>query len=240
MKIKFRDLGIRVVYKVQRVEEVMKIIVISARTDEQVYREAAKRRDKQDFKDRMDKVLPREESDRAWQDAHSRLVKMYAAYPNLSKGVRAHTDSYIFPAAAIYLAIKVVSPEKAFEIMRDVMKENTEKIGRMLGKMMKIPGFKRFFLKMWDTMSHKNFGSTAGFCNVFYPKEKKRFKMDITACPYHKYLTELGCPEINILFCDNDVYAYGNLPGMKFIRTKTLGAGDELCDFCMEMEEKHL
>ena len=54
MKIKFRDLGIRVVYKVQRVEEVMKIIVISARTDEQVYREAAKRRDKQDFKDRMD------------------------------------------------------------------------------------------------------------------------------------------------------------------------------------------
>ncbi len=178
MKIKFRDLGIRVVYKVQRVEEVMKIIVISARTDEQVYREAAKRRDKHDFKDRMDKVLPREESDRAWQDAHSRLVKMYAAYPNLSKGVRAHTDSYIFPAAAIYLAIKVVSPEKAFEIMRDVMKENTEKIGRMLGKMMKIPGFKRFFLKMWDTMSHKNFGPTAGFCNVFYPKEYE----DAKAC----------------------------------------------------------
>lgn len=49
MKIKFRDLGIRVVYKVQRVEEVMKIIVISARTDEQVYREAAKRRNKHDL-----------------------------------------------------------------------------------------------------------------------------------------------------------------------------------------------
>ena len=49
MTIKFRDLGIRVVYKVQRVEEVMKIIVISARTDEQVYREAAKRRDKHDL-----------------------------------------------------------------------------------------------------------------------------------------------------------------------------------------------
>ena len=44
LKIKFRDLGIRVVYKVERVNEVMKIIVISARTDEQVYKEAAKRR----------------------------------------------------------------------------------------------------------------------------------------------------------------------------------------------------
>lgn len=46
MKIKFRDLGIRVVYKVERIDEVMKIIVVSARTDEQVYKEAAKRRDK--------------------------------------------------------------------------------------------------------------------------------------------------------------------------------------------------
>ena len=48
MKIKFRDLGIRVVYKVERVGKVMKIIVVSARTDEQVYNEAAKRRDRYD------------------------------------------------------------------------------------------------------------------------------------------------------------------------------------------------
>ncbi len=44
MKIKFRDLGIRVVYKVERVGKVMKIIVVSARTDEQVYNEAAKKK----------------------------------------------------------------------------------------------------------------------------------------------------------------------------------------------------
>lgn len=46
MKIKFRDLGIRVVYKIERIDGIMKIIVISARTDEQVYKEAAKRREK--------------------------------------------------------------------------------------------------------------------------------------------------------------------------------------------------
>ena len=45
-KIKFRDLGIRVVYKVEYVDGIMKIIVVSARTDEQVYKEAVKRRDK--------------------------------------------------------------------------------------------------------------------------------------------------------------------------------------------------
>ena len=49
MKIKFRDLGIRVVYKVERVDGMLKIIVVSARTDEQVYKEAAKRREKHDL-----------------------------------------------------------------------------------------------------------------------------------------------------------------------------------------------
>ncbi|MCD7785725.1 MAG: type II toxin-antitoxin system RelE/ParE family toxin [Oscillospiraceae bacterium] len=44
LKIKFRDIGIRVVYKVFREDTIMKIIVVSARTDEKVYKEAVKRR----------------------------------------------------------------------------------------------------------------------------------------------------------------------------------------------------
>lgn len=46
MKIKFRDIGIRVVYKIIRENTVMKIVVVSARSDEKVYSEAAKRRKK--------------------------------------------------------------------------------------------------------------------------------------------------------------------------------------------------
>ena len=45
-KIKFRDLGLRVVYKTEMVDSRMKIIVVSARSDDQVYREAARRRTK--------------------------------------------------------------------------------------------------------------------------------------------------------------------------------------------------
>ena len=42
LKIKFRDIGIRVVYKIEITDTIMRIIVVSARTDEQVYKEAAK------------------------------------------------------------------------------------------------------------------------------------------------------------------------------------------------------
>ena len=49
LKMKFRNLGIRVVYKTIQIDGIMKIIVISARSDEQVYKEAGKRREKYDL-----------------------------------------------------------------------------------------------------------------------------------------------------------------------------------------------
>ena len=49
LKIKFRSIGIRVVYKIEATDSVMKIIIVSTRTDEQVYKEAAKRRTKHDL-----------------------------------------------------------------------------------------------------------------------------------------------------------------------------------------------
>jgi hypothetical protein len=131
--------------------------------------------------------------------------------------------------------MKEVNPDMAYDVMKKIMAEKSTKTGQKIAKCCKIPGFKKFFLKMWDSLSHKMFGETAGFRNVFYPKEKGCFRMDIIECPYNKYLTEQGCPELNILFCENDVHSYGNLPGLKFTRTKTIGAGDELCDFKMEL-----
>ena len=134
--------------------------------------------------------------------------------------------------------MKETAPDVAYDVMKKEMADKSEKTGQMLGKCCRIPGFKEFFLRMWDTVSRRMFGDKSGFKNVFYPRKKGYFRMDITECPYHKYLTELGCPEINVLFCENDVHAYGNLPGLKFTRTKTIGAGDELCDFKMELVKR--
>ncbi len=160
---------------------------------------------------------------------------MNAEHQDLPKGVTMHTDSFIFPAAAIYLAMKAMDPNMAYDVMKKTMAEKSTKKGQSIAKWCRIPGFRKFFLGMWDSLSHKMFGETAGFKNVFYPGEKGCFRMDIIQCPYNKYLTEQGCPELNILFCENDVHLYGNLPGLKFSRTKTIGAGDDLCDFKMEL-----
>ena len=187
------------------------------------------------FKTEIAKRFAPSETEKIWADAENRLFELYASHTDLPKGVSAHTDSFIFPAAAIYLAMKEADSEIAYDIMKTKMAEKSDKMGQMIAKCCRFPGFKKFFLNMWDSMSHKMFGESAGFKNVFYPKEKDCFRMDITQCPYHTYLTEAGCPELNVLFCENDIHSYGNLPGLKFTRTKTIGTGDELCDFKMEL-----
>ncbi len=183
------------------------------------------------FKTEISNNFSAEDTETIWHDAHVRLQKMYASHADLSAGIKKHTDGFIFPAAAIYLAIKEKDGEKAFAIMQKVMKEKALQAGKGFSRFVKMPFGKQLFLKIWDTISHKMFGESAGFRNVFYTKQKGEFRMDILQCPYNTYLNEVGCPELTRLFCESDVYSYGNLPGMDFVRTQTIGSGGSLCDF---------
>ncbi len=49
MKIKLKKAGLRIVYKLERTDTIMKIVIISARVDEQVYIDAEKRIRKYDL-----------------------------------------------------------------------------------------------------------------------------------------------------------------------------------------------
>lgn len=98
---------------------------------------------------------------------------------------------------------------------------------------MRLPGMAGLFVRMWDPLTKRLFGKSRGFQNRFYPKRKDEYGMDVLACPYFRYFTELGCPELTGIFCDNDERTFGSLPGLAFERTGTLGKGADRCDFCI-------
>lgn len=61
---------------------------------------------------------------------------------------------------------------------------------------------------------------------------------DMTECPYHKKCVHYGCPEIVKGFCDADDICYGNMhPKISWDRTKTIGRGDDVCDFKVHIRE---
>ena len=180
----------------------------------------------------LEKHLPKDEADALWLQAEERLSAILTRYANLPKGMRFHTDSRIFPSAAIYLAAKERLGEKtAFSIVENAAIELTNSLGRKLARMMRLPGMRALFIRIWDPLVRKVFGADNGFRNTFYPKQKGEYRMDVLACPYCRYFAELGCPELTRIYCENDERTYGNLPGIAFERTGTLGKGADRCDF---------
>ena len=192
-------------------------------------------RKKKVYKAELDKATPM--SGELWERATGRLDEIRTRYGTLPKGVRTHTDK-IFPAAAVYLTVKEELGEKtAYSVLENASIRLCAEGAPKLAKLMKLPGMRGLFVKLWDPMTRKMFGPENGFRNVFYPKKKGEYRMDVISCPYFRYFTELGCPEITKIFCENDDRIYGCLPGLKFLRTGTLGKGAEKCDFRMKKEE---
>ena len=126
--------------------------------------------------------------------------------------------------------------ETAFGIVENAAVELTDQLGRNLARLMRLPGMRSLFVRSWDPLVRKVFGPDNGFRNAFYPKQKGEYRMDVLACPYCRYFTELGCPELTRIYCENDERTYGNLPGIVFERTGTLGKGADRCDFRIRKE----
>ena len=186
------------------------------------------------FKAEIDRRLPKEQSDALWQKATDRLAALLEQYSSLSDGVRFHTENKIFPAAAIYLTLKEsIGQSEAYRVMENATFKTADAAAKKLSALLRLPGMRSLFVKAWDPLTRKMFGENSGFQNVFYPKKKGEYRMDVVSCPYNRYFTELGCPELTKISCGADDHVYGDLPGLKFERTSTLGRGGSRCDFCI-------
>ena len=180
----------------------------------------------------LEKHLPKEDADALWLQATERLSAILTRYADLPRAMRFHTESRIFPSAAIYLTAKERLGEKtAFRIVENAAIELTDQLGKKLARLMRLPGMRSLFVRIWDPLVRKVFGPDNGFRNVFYPRQRDEYRMDVLACPYCRYFTELGCPELTRIYCENDERTYGHLPGIVFERTGTLGKGADRCDF---------
>ena len=186
------------------------------------------------FKAEIDRRLPKAQSDALWQKATDRLAALLEQYSSLSDGVRFHTENKIFPAAAIYLTLKEsIGQDDAYRVIEDATFKTADAAAKKLSALLRLPGMRSLFVKAWDPLTRKMFGGKSGFQNVFYPKKKGEYRMDVVSCPYNRYFTELGCPELTKISCGADDHVYGDLPGLKFERTSTLGRGGKRCDFCI-------
>lgn len=167
------------------------------------------------------------------EDAAGRLREINAAHPDLTKQKQFHADG-IFPRVAVYQAMQQVMPkEEAFTFLQDAMHKVAVEKGAQLAGLLQHAWLRSPFLLIFQKMTKKMFGESAGFELRFYEANGNRLRFDITRCPYHDLYAECGCVELNAISCESDEFVYGKLPGIVFERHETIGNGCARCDFCL-------
>ena len=175
---------------------------------------------------------------RIWEKAGANWEELCARYAHLPVKMKQHTDGQMFRMAAVYMALKEKFPEQALEILSTGVEREGRRIAKMLSRALYIPGMDYVFLRIFSKMLDSSYNEDAGFQSTKHCISKDEVYFDINACPYCKYLTEIGCPEIARFSCEIDEWIYGNLPGLEFRRAGTIGTGADKCDFCLKRAKK--
>lgn len=148
-----------------------------------------------------------------------------------SKGEFMHLENTILPTTSFYKALLEVDTENAFKNTNAIIINLCEKGAKVLSGILNFPGMKSVFMKVMSKMATKMFGRECGFDYENFEANKSILQMDMTICPYVKYAKRFKVEELTTIFCESDFATYGNLSGIAFERTETLGTGGNKCDF---------
>ena len=169
-----------------------------------------------------------------------RMAELRAEYAGASQQLQTHLEGQILPGIAVYETLQSVMPkEQALRTVHSYVEQRAWQIKKSLCRLMRVPGLYRLVPGIAVKGTRKMFGTEAGFAARELQTTGGVWRIDMIQCPYHDACVRHGCPELCPCFCDSDDITYDGLhPRLLWRRTKTLGRGDDCCDFCLKLEER--
>ena len=167
----------------------------------------------------------------------ARLQALQAENAGASKEKTEHLERQILPSIAAYETLQTVMPkDEALNAVHGYVEERAYRLKKTFLRLMRIPGLYKKVPGIFAKQTPKFFGNSAGFEANEIRTTGGVWRIDMTRCPYHDECVRYGCPELCRCFCDSDDITYDGLhPNLVWHRTKTLGRGDDRCDFCMKV-----
>ncbi len=179
----------------------------------------------------MNKRIGKEKTAELFKEAVE-LSEQYAGNYSSLKGFEKTHAAAAYNIAALYIPMKkAIGSEEAISLLDEVWKPAAM---QSCAKYDKLPP--KLFIRLCRIIAGTAFGNKAGFEREDISKDKTEVRFNVYACPYVRIMTELGCAEACPIVCRQDEYTYGGLRGVAFERSKTLGRGDDMCDFCYRLK----
>ncbi len=169
----------------------------------------------------------------------ARLQALRAENAGASKEKRRHLERQILPGIAAYEVLQTVMPkDEALATIHGYVERLARSTHKYLAAVLHIPGLYRLVPGTFVKSTRTAFGPAAGFAAKELHTDKNIWRVDMTKCPYHDTCVQYGCPELCRCYCDSDDISYNGLhPKLVWQRSKTLGRGNDCCDFCMRIEK---
>ena len=169
-----------------------------------------------------------------------RMKQLRQLYGGATKGMRFHLENQIIPGIAVYETLCRVMPrEEAVAVFHGYVEKRAWREKKLFLRLMQLPGLYRRVPGLFTKYTRRLFGERAGFSFTEIDTSKGAWRIDMTRCPYHDACVRCGCPELCHCFCDSDDITYDHLhKRLYWHRTKTLGRGDDCCDFCLRIREE--
>ncbi len=159
-------------------------------------------------------------------------------YRDLPKVQAMHYYGQILPLIAVYKVMQERDPKNAENIVRSICESRSRKVSMLLRLVMKIPYIHKGVPVFCGKLVSKVFNRESGFVYAKDRFGRRVWEADIVKCPYHDTCKLFRCPELTHYFCDSDDICYGSMhKKVLWKRTKTLGRGDKVCNFRIEIKD---
>ena len=130
----------------------------------------------------------------------------------------------------------VMPKEEALQTVHGYVEQRAWKLRKLFLALMHVPGLPRKTPGIFTKQTRRMFGEAAGVEAREIETTGGVWRIDMTKCPYHDACVHYGCPELCPCFCDSDDITYNDLhPDLLWRRTRTLGRGNDCCDFCLKL-----
>ena len=126
----------------------------------------------------------------------------------------------------------------ALQLIHGYVNAHARKYHTLFRRLLKLPGLYHAMPGIFAKGVAEKFGPAAGFRYLTHEATKDVIRFDMLQCPYHDACRKYGCPELCRSFCDSDDITYDGLhPKLLWHRTKTLGRGNDCCDFGLMVQK---
>lgn len=160
-----------------------------------------------------------------------KLKKLLELSNGKSKSQMKTLKKTILPRVSLYKVLQeeLGDSRKAYDTVKKYMFNIIgSKIKKLYSKFEIMPGFFYIFRNIMAGTINRGDDWSAEFIK----EDKTSLAYNIKKCLWYDACVENDCSELCKIFCDTDQVIYGSMKKVRFIRTKTLGAGDKCCDFC--------